>query len=82
MTLIQANSQFLRENQNNSKCVPRYWRLRQQVKEQPRMTALLDLLLFCSLSRQFFNRRQTEKDRVFKEAMAFLMSYVANRRDE
>ena len=30
--------------------------------------------------KQVFNRRETDKERVFKEAMAFLVSYSANRK--
>jgi len=75
----------LRENHANSKCVARYWKLRQEAAAKSSKSevggaeeaALFDLVLFCSLSRQYFNRRQAEKNRVFKEAMGFLMSYAA-----
>ena len=63
LPLMQANSQFLRENHANSKCVPRHWSLRQQAtaasegQDGTQAAAMYDLVLFCSMARQFFNRR-------------------------
>ena len=40
---------------------------------------MLDLAIFSSLIRQAFNRRETDKEKVFQKAMAFLVSYMTNR---
>ena len=42
---------------------------------------MLDLALFCTLVRQVYNRREPDKDRKFREAMAFLVSYSVNRKE-
>jgi hypothetical protein len=64
-----------------SKALPRYWQIRtSNVAKSTETDSLLDLTIFCALIRQVYNRRELEKESLFRQAVAFLISYAFSRR--
>ena len=66
-----------------SKALPRYWQVRTTaVAKSTDAGCLLDLTIFCALIRQVYNRRELDKETLFRQAVAFLISYALNRRQK